>query len=393
MVGVSEHHFKNVKGLMFLVFFVFITITSFSSKIYGQNCTVNAGIDNTICETETLTLQGVLGGAIDSSLWVQTGGPSVIIESPTSEVTDVIGTIGGNTYTFMLTAVCGDTVDANPQSVTITVNAIQDAVAGSDIEGCPGVYLLNATPTDPNIVEVSGSWSIEGGNGAGITLTDPSSANSQITLSNTSIGTTTLRWTVENTTTLCSTYDEIQVTNFGGEPIAIAGNDKTLSQCYTTSTGTNLDGSIGGDGTGSQIGMWSFVSGPNVPNISDENDAKTHVSGLIEGTYVFRWSVIGPCATGTDEVTIVVPAATQDITDASVSNSNQRFCDLSLTSAILTGNIPSYAGETVQWTQISGPTLPAGSIVSPNSPTTQVNNLQGSSGRSYKFEYKIIVVR
>jgi len=74
MTGVCEQHFKNVNRLMFLVFFTFITITSFSSKSYGQNCTVNAGIDETICETETLTLQGVLGGAIDSSLWVQTGG-------------------------------------------------------------------------------------------------------------------------------------------------------------------------------------------------------------------------------------------------------------------------------------------------------------------------------
>lgn len=364
--------------------------TSFYSGVYGQNCTVNAGIDNTICETETLTLEGVLGGQIDSSLWVQTGGPSVIIENPTNAITNVVGILGGNVYTFKLTAVCGDSVDANPQSVTITVNEIATAVAGSDIEGCPGAYALSATPSDPNFAAVSGVWSIEGANNAGVSISDVSSATSGITLSDTSIGTTTLRWTLENSSTLCTTYDEIQVTNFGGEPIAIAGNDKTLSQCYTTSTATNLNGSIGGDGTGSQIGEWSFVSGPSVPNIQDVNDAKTRVSGLSEGQYVFRWTVHGPCASGKDEVTITVPEATQDITDATATNSNQRFCDRSITTAFLKGNIPTYAGETVEWTQTGGPTLPTGSILSPNSPETQVINLDGNLGKTYTFEYKIM---
>ncbi|WP_152286269.1 PKD domain-containing protein [Flavicella marina] len=390
MVGGTKNQYKSFKYLKLQLLSILFIVVSFSSTVSAQNCTVNAGIDRTICETETLTLEGVLGGAIDSSLWIQTGGPSVIIENPTNEVTDVIGTLGGNTYTFMLTAVCGDTVDANPQTVTIVVNEIPDAVAGSDIEGCPGSYTLNATPVDASLVDVVGKWTIEGGNNAGVTLTDSSSPTSGITLSNASIGTTTLRWTIENTTTLCSTYDEISVTNFGGEPIAIAGNDKTLSQCYTTSTATNLDGSIGGDGTGSQIGVWSFVSGPNVPNIADENDEKTRVSGLIEGTYVFRWTVHGPCASGRDEVTIIVPAATQDITDARILNGNQRFCDPNITTAILKGEPPTYAGETVEWTQVSGPTLPAGSILSPNSPTTQVINLDGSHNKTYTFEYKII---
>ena len=52
--------------------------------------------------------------------------------------------------------------------------------------------------------------------------------------------------------------------------------------------------------------------------------------------------------------------------------------------------MPTYAGETVEWTQVGGPTLPNGSIVSPNSPTTQVINLDGSNGKTYTFEYKIV---
>ena len=76
----------------------------------------------------------MLGGQISSSLWVQTGGPSVIIQNPSNPVSDVTGILGGNTYTFMLTAVCADTVDANSQSVSITVNSITVADAGADID-------------------------------------------------------------------------------------------------------------------------------------------------------------------------------------------------------------------------------------------------------------------
>ncbi|PQJ22774.1 hypothetical protein [Tenacibaculum sp. SG-28] len=371
-----------------VVFVLFLYLSTFT--INAQNCSVNAGVDFTICETETLTLNGVLGGQIASSLWVQTSGPSTIIQNPNNAVTDVTGIVGGNVYTFELTAVCGDTVAANSQSISVTVNPIPIANAGADIEGCPGTYNLQANSFDTSSGDVIGYWMVLGSNQAGVTFSDKSSPTSSITLSDTSVGTTTLRWTIENTKTNCITEDTMVVTNFGGEPIAIAGPDKTLSNCYMTTTSTELDGSIGGDGTGSQIGTWSFVSGPNVPNILDPNDEKTRVTGLIEGVYVFRWTVTGPCATGKDEVTITVPPATQDITDAVVKRRNIRFCDPTVTTAVLKGNVPEFAGETVQWTQVGGPTLPPGSIVSPNSPTTQVINLDGSSPKVYTFRYSII---
>jgi hypothetical protein len=367
------------------LFFLFFII-----KISSQNCTVNAGVDSAICETDTLTLNGVLGGQIGSSLWVQTGGPSVIIQNPSNPITDVTGVVGGNIYTFKLTAVCSDTIDANSQSVSITVNPIPIADAGQDIDGCPGTYNLNANSFDSSLPNVIGYWMILGNDQAGVSIADKSSPTSLITLSDANLGTTTLRWTIENTSTNCITEDDIVITNFGGEPIAIAGNDKTLSYCYTTTSAVDLEGSIGGDGTGSQIGVWSLVSGPNVPNIVDINDQNTRVNGLIEGVYVFRWTVTGPCATGKDEVTITVPPATQDITEAAVSRRNIRFCDPTVTTAVLRGNVPQFAGETVQWTQVGGPTLPAGSIVSPNSSTTQVINLDGSSPKIYRFRYSII---
>jgi len=53
-----------------------------------------------------------------------------------------------------------------------------------------------------------------------------------------------------------------------------------------------------------QQGTWTIVSGPSVPTFSDPNNNSTNVSGLQQGTYVFRWTVSGPCANGFDEVTV-----------------------------------------------------------------------------------------
>src|SRR5690606_20557710 len=98
-----------------------------------------------------------------------------------------------------------------------------------------------------------------------------------------------------------------------------------------------------------------------VPTITNSNTPNASVSNLTAGSYVFRWSVQGPCALGSDTVTINVPPATQDVTVAGGINRSQSFCDNSITSTILQGNIPLYAGETVEWSTNSGAT-----IVSPN---------------------------
>jgi len=374
---VLKEDFKIARNIIFLLILLFTIF----QKSYAQDCTVNADIDKTLCENQPLTLLGSVNGNVNSVLWQQIAGPSVIINNPTTPVSGVQGIVGSNTYTFKLTAACGDGNLSNPDFVTFTVNPISKANAGSDLEGCPSTYSLAGNA--PSNSGDSGAWSILGANNAGVTINTPNSQNSTITLPPNSFGTTTLVWTISNANG-CSSSDTMTVTNYGGETIANAGPDQTLSECFTSTQSTSLSGSIGGNGTGSQIGTWSFVSGPSVPNIVSANSSNTGVTNLIEGTYVFRWSVQGPCAMGTDTVSITVPAATQDITSASISNASQRFCLNSITSTTLTGNTPNYQGETVQWVQTGGPTA---TIVSPTSPTTQITGLNGSS--TYNFSYTI----
>ncbi|QLE02333.1 DUF11 domain-containing protein [Galbibacter sp. BG1] len=371
----------------------FFLIVFFCIGIYqlqAQDCSVNAGIDETICgDITSYNLSGSSAGNISTPpTWSQISGPSVTIADASDLNTEITGIVGGNTYGFRLSAGCQDGVEVF-QEVEITVQNITVANAGQDIETCPdssgGTLISGNQPSFPGEV---GTWSIVGGNGAGVTINNPNSNSTTIDLSESSAGSTTLRWTITGPEYApgesCQTFDEITITNYGGEEPVDAGPDKTLNSCYTVSQSTQLNGSFAGNGSGGQQGTWEFVSGPRQPNIVDPNDNTTQVNGLYEGVYVFRWNVSGPCVTGSDTVTITVEEATQDVTKATVANNDQVFCNPSVTRTTLVGNEPEFAGETVEWTQTSGPMA---NITNPNSSTTEVTGL--AYDNTYKFDYTI----
>nr|WP_297918375.1 gliding motility-associated C-terminal domain-containing protein [uncultured Allomuricauda sp.] len=369
--------------------FSFLSILGISAG-FGQNCSVNAGVAETICENVVgFSLSGSTAGLIQSGpTWSQVGGPSVLINDPSDVNTTVTGFVGGNDYTFRLSASCTDG-STQFQDVVISVQPITVADAGSNIESCPdssGSIVTNAN-TPLNAGE-TGTWSIVGSNNAGVSIVNDSSPTTSLNLADNAAGTTTLQWTIRGPDyapgLFCESSATITVTNTGGVSVVDAGPDQTLDNCYTVSQSTNLNATFGGNGINGQIGTWSFESGPNTPTIANVNNQNTGVSNLIEGTYVFRWSVAGPCANGDDTVTIAVEEATQDISNASVEESNIRFCDASITTTTLVGSQPQFAGETVEWNQTEGPTA---TILNPNSSTTQISGLDGSS--TYRFTYTI----
>ncbi len=362
-----------------------------SSQAFAQNCSVNAGVPETICENNTgFRLSGAAAGSIQGgTTWSQVAGPSVIIDDPADLNTSLTGLLGGNDYTFRLSADCTDG-STQFQDVVITVAPITVADAGSNLESCPdssGSLIINGnSPTNPG---ETGTWSIEGANNAGVTINFINSPSSTIDLSETSAGTSTLRWTITGPDyapgQFCESFSEITVTNYGGEAIVDAGPDQSLDNCYTVNQSTLLNASFGGNNVNGQQGTWTFVSGPSTPTLSNPNNNRSSLGALIEGTYVMRWSVNGPCVNGSDTVTITVDPATQDITTATVAQRSIRFCDPTITTVTLEGADPQYAGETVSWTQTAGPG--GATILDDDNGTTQVTGLNGSS--TYRFLYTI----
>jgi hypothetical protein len=376
--------------MLWLIGFVFISF--FAEQVFAQNCTVNAGIDQTICYNSTMTLYGTFSGLPlgDGNLtWTQTSGPGVTITSPHSLTTTVTGFAPNTTYGFSLSAKCLDgSLISNP--VTVTVNPITIANAGPNQTLCPspvtGTLAANAVGSGE-----TGTWSVI--NGSGINISDIHNPASTFTLNQNGSASVTLRWTIVGPagTPQCVSYSDVVITNIGGVTPVNAGPDQTLNHCFSSTTSTTLAATYAGNAAAGQSGYWTVISGPNIPTIANPNSNGTGISNLVQGTYVLRWTVTGPCASGTDDMQIIVPAPTSNVTAADASASNQAFCD-GRTSFVLTGNNPVYTGETVQWTQTSTNYPPyTVTISNPLSPITGVTISPAPTGDNPVFTFRYTI--
>jgi len=365
--------------------------------VKAQDCSLNAGVSEIICENEfDYSLSGSLSGSFqDGSFWTQISGNPVIIESPVDLNTKITGIVGGNIYVFRLSATCNDG-GLQFQDVTITVNSIATASTGADIFSCPDTSgTLQITGNLPENPGETGSWSFVGNNKAGVVINTPNAANSTINLLEVYAGESVVRWTIESAPNAvgqtCKSFADITITNYGGRSQITAGNDQFLDNCYSVFQKTKLNASFGGNNINNQQGTWSLVTGPSTPVFDDIHNEKAKLSNLIEGTYVLKWTVTGPCTAGSDTVNIVVDEATQDISSATVQYKTINLCDASVETLTLIGGPSNYVGETILWEQTSGPGITApgapATISNATSSTTQVSNLDGNS--TYKFTYTI----
>ncbi|MCH7409471.1 Ig-like domain-containing protein, partial [Belliella sp. DSM 111904] len=96
-------------------------------------------------------------------------------------------------------------------------------------------------------------------------------------------------------------YTNLKVVKSNPPSVALAGADQQV--CNVSST--NLTAAAP---TGTSVGRWTQVSGPNQANIISPSQRETAVSGLIRGTYIFRWTVSnGPaCPSSSDDVVVKV---------------------------------------------------------------------------------------
>jgi len=112
LLSKSEKNQKANRRLFlgFLSGLVFLTLSFQQAK--AQNCSVNAGVDETICEDQPMVLIGNKTGAFPPGggvvTWEQVGGPTVVIVNPNSLTTSVTNFTGGYTYIFRLKSTCQD---------------------------------------------------------------------------------------------------------------------------------------------------------------------------------------------------------------------------------------------------------------------------------------------
>ncbi|MGH2645513.1 MAG: PKD domain-containing protein, partial [Chitinophagaceae bacterium] len=161
-------------------------------------------------------------------------------------------------------------------------------------------------------------------------------------------------------------------------PVSKPGNPQTITLPVDSLL---LDGSASFDPGGSIVSyLWVKKSGPLAFNIDSANSAKTEVTGLDTGTYIFTLTVTDDSgATASADVTVTVKDSivTPPPPQPPVANagSNQTIT-LPVDSVLLNGSASSDSGGTIVsylWVKKSGPA--AFNIVSAGSAKTEVNGL------------------
>ncbi len=198
----------------------------------------------TICGTGSTTFT-VSGGSGSGALSVSSSDDTKATASIDGSTVTVTGVAAGSA-TITVTKACDATYAEKTATYSATVAAIPTANAGVDKTTEPGNGVALAATAAAS--GCTGAWTIESGpNTSTAQLSSTSSATA--TFTPTVAGTYTLRWTVTNTSSSCSAYDEMTVTaavcsisDCGNAtltyPIYTAG-DLTTSNLFSSASSTN----------------------------------------------------------------------------------------------------------------------------------------------------------
>ena len=214
----------NIPDFIKSIIIILILILCLSGNhLVAQNCSVNPGADSTICSNESFLLNGSYTGSLtDGIVWTQVAGPEVTIIDSTDLNTEITDFIPDTFYTFRLSALCSDD-SLVFGDVTMTVLPISVANAGSDTAFCAGIHALNAN--SPLFVNEIGEWK---GSVTGITVDDLNNPYSTITILPSVSGFITLTWTITDTISGCSSFDEVIITVVNKELLVSAGPDEAI---------------------------------------------------------------------------------------------------------------------------------------------------------------------
>ena len=308
--------------------------------VYAPPSIANAGTDMTLCsDTAHLNATPPLTG---TGQWTSLGS-ATLSNNLLPNAMGLYLVTGSNEFLWTVgNGVCPSSTD----TLFVLVNQVPTpSSAGSNQILCTDT--VNLTGNNPTIG--IGNWSV--GIGSGI-FQSVSSGSTQVT--NAGIGSNIYLWTITN---------GVCPPSISSVTISVSKNSIVASAGAPQQICINSDSAVLQANNPSPLtGIWNLLSGSGT--FSNMNNYNSSVRGLILGQNVFLWTVTnGVCPPSSSTVAITVnPLPT-------TANAGTNFSS-PLNSAVLSANTP--INGTGTWSIISG----AGAFNNPNSPTTQVNNLQ-----------------
>ncbi|MDY0102091.1 MAG: hypothetical protein RBS07_04080, partial [Lentimicrobium sp.] len=311
---------------------------------YATPTTATVGVTQNHCGTITSTGLGGNTPAVGTGSWSISSGGTGTFTAPTAGNSNFVANAYG-TYVLTWTISNGT---CTPSTASITVNFYQTpttATVGVSQSLCGTLTSASLGGNTPSAG--TGTWSIVSG-GTG-TFSNSASGSSSFTAD--AYGTYVLRWTISNGTCTASSAD-VTVNFYPATVTSNAGENQEL--CNQAST--TLEGNNPSPGTG----LWTLVSGPNVPAITSPTAYNSTVTSMVPGVYVFKWTISSGTCTPSESTVTVTNYATPTTATA---GADQTICGLTSTS--LGGNTP--VNGTGAWSIVSGGT------------GTFSNNVSGSS--------------
>ena len=312
--------------------------------------TAVAGPDQSLCAATSAILAAntVTSG---TGVWTFVSGPAgSAITNPASANSTVTGLVTG-VYVFRWT-ISNGVCPSNTDDVQISVFAnVTPSNAGPAQVICGTTALMAANTPSTG----TGLWTQT----AGVPATVISPTSPTTTISGLTPGNYIFTWTITNGA--CINSSNVNITISSGPTTANAGTDQDL--CLATAA--TLAANTPTTGTG----QWTLVSGPAGSTITNPSLPGTTVTGLVVGTYIFRWTIsFSNCTPSTDDIRVQV----FDNPSAAIAGPDQNIC---IPNAQLAANIPLIGIGS--WTQLSGPNT--ATIANTASPATTVTGLVGGT--------------
>jgi gliding motility-associated-like protein len=271
-----------------------------------QLAVVNAGGDQVICSSNSLSLNGTIGGATTSAIW-STSGSGTFTPSNTALNATYNPSAADITTAFVQIALTSDDPVGPCPSVTssfnLSINLTPSANAGADFVSCSNV------PVQLNGIIGGGASSLTWtGNGS---FNNAAIGNAQYTPTNTELasGSATLTLTTDDPAGPCNALSDQVIVTFTIPATANAGSDQTICQ------GTNaiLTGSYGGAATSA---TWT-TSGSGTFSPNANTLTATYIpsnADIISGTVTLTLTTndpAGPCGPVSDQMILTInPAPT-----------------------------------------------------------------------------------
>lgn len=337
---------------------------------FHRKVTTKAGDDVTVCNGEpVVNLNGSVSGGTTTGTWEVLNGTGTL-NSPSSLVTTYVPSPGDYTQ-GSLTFVLSSTGNCEPVRDTMVVTYIQSPItsAGNDDYYCSNN--VGAVPIAGTVSFAAGaSWT----GGSGGAFGNSGSLSTTYTPSPTDIAqdSVILYLTSAGSLFACPDDQDTVIIYFTPAPSVSAGPNFTLCSSETV---IDLNGSVSGatsTGTWTTTGFGSFSPSADNP-VTDYLISSSDVSA---GTIYIKLTSTnnGNCLSERDSIQVTfLPEPTVAITSNDTVCSNLSLLDLSGTLSL---------GYTPTWT-----TSGFGSVVSPNSLTTQYNITSIDTAQGYVDVY------